>query len=90
VYDIGHLHDGGIDISIKRTSTGQVGCTSIAHYDMDEPMGFPSSVSPCALHDYVNSGAAYTVTARYDNSMPHSAVMGIMLAYVWKGSPPTS
>lgn len=90
VFAGGHLHDGGIDISIKRTSTGQVACTSVAHYDMEEPMMFPSSISPCVLHDYVNSGQAYTLTARYDNSMPHPDVMGIMLAYVWKGSPPIS
>jgi len=88
VYAGGHLHDGGVDISIKRNSTGQIGCTSVAHYDMPEPMDFPSSITPCVLHDYVNTGETYTLTARYDNSMPHSAVMGIMLAYVWKGTPP--
>jgi Stress up-regulated Nod 19 len=85
----GHLHDGGIDISIKRASTGEVGCTAVAHYDMPEPMDFPSSISPCGMHHLVSAGATYTLTARYDNSQPHTAVMGIMMAFVWHGVPPT-
>lgn len=83
----GHLHDGGIDISIKRDSTGQVGCKSVAHYDVPEPMGFPSTITPCYMHDYVNAGETYTLTVRYDNSLPHTAVMGIMIARVWQGAP---
>ena len=73
----GHLHDGGIDISIKRASTGEVGCTSVAHYDVPEPMDFPSSISGCMLDHLVNAGETYTLTVRYDNSQPHTAVMGI-------------
>lgn len=89
VFAAGHLHDGGIDVSIKRNSTGQIGCTSVAHYDVPEPMDFPSSITPCILHHSVNGGETYTLAARYDNSMPHTAVMGIMLAYVWRGTPPS-
>ncbi|MDP9332031.1 MAG: hypothetical protein M3Q30_01780 [Actinomycetota bacterium] len=85
----GHLHAGGIDVSIKRSSTGTVGCTAVAKYDTPEPMDFPSSISSCVLHDSVNANESYTLTARYDNSMPHSGVMGIMLAYVWHGTPPS-
>jgi Stress up-regulated Nod 19 len=84
----GHLHDGGIDISIKKASTGEVGCTAVAHYDVPEPMDFPSSISACVMDHLVQAGQTYTVTVHYDNSMPHSAVMGIMLAYVWHGVPP--
>ncbi len=86
----GHLHDGGIDLTIRRTSNGAVGCTAIANYDVPEPMDFPSSISSCVMHDWVNGNENYTLTARYDNSMPHTAVMGIMLAYVWHGTPPLS
>ncbi|MGZ6973903.1 MAG: hypothetical protein ACXVKQ_08205 [Acidimicrobiia bacterium] len=88
VYTGGHLHDGGIDIKIAPPGLPSLGCTAVAHYDEPEPMDFPSSISPCFEHDYVNGGAQYTLTARYDNSMPHMAVMGIMLSYVWQGSPP--
>ncbi len=31
-------------------------------------------------------GHDYTVTARYDNSKPLDDVMGIVLAYVWRGT----
>ena len=56
VYAAGHLYDGGIDIGIKRDSTGQVGCTSVPRYDVPEPMDFPSSITPCVLHDFVTAG----------------------------------
>ncbi len=90
VYAGGHLHDGGIDLSIRRNSTGQVACTTVAQYNPPGMMGFPSSITPCVLHDFVNAGEGYTLTARYDNAAPHTAVMGIMLAYVWQGTPPPS
>jgi hypothetical protein len=82
----GHLHAGGIDVSIKRNTSG---CTAVAKYDVPEPMDFPSSISSCWLHEWVNANEHYTLTARYDNSKPYSGVMGIMLAYVWHGTPPT-
>lgn len=88
VYAGGHLHDGGVDLSIRRNSTGQVPCTTVANYNPPGMMGFPSSISACPLHNSVNAGEGYTLTARYDNSAPHAAVMGIMLAYIWKGTPP--
>ena len=90
VYTAGHLHDGGIDISIAPSGAPTLGCKAVAQYDVPEPMDFPSSISPCVQHDYVTGGSQYTLTARYDNSMPHMAVMGIMLSYVWQGSPPKS
>ncbi|HEY7438880.1 MAG TPA: hypothetical protein VIC35_05740 [Acidimicrobiia bacterium] len=86
----GHLHDGGIDISVKQDPSGPTGCTAVAKYDVPEPMDFPSSITSCVIHDYVHAGTQYTVTARYDNSMPHMDVMGIMLGYLWHGSPPSS
>jgi hypothetical protein len=51
-------------------------------------MEFPSSITSCVMHHTVTAGESYTLTAHYDNSMAHSAVMGIMLAYVWHGTPP--
>jgi len=52
------------------------------------PADIIESMTSCEMDHIVTAGAAYTVTARYDNSQPHSAVIGIMLAYVWKGTPP--
>jgi Stress up-regulated Nod 19 len=89
VYSGGHLHDGGISLSIATTGNPPFGCTAVAHYDVPAPMAFPSSISPCVQHDYVTAGTQYRLTARYDNSTPHAAVMGIMLSYLWQGSPPS-
>ena len=86
----GHLHGGGIDIGIKEDALAITGCTAVAHYDEMEPMDFPSSITSCRPHDYVVAGDKYTMTARYDNSKPYAGVMGIMLGYVWPGSPPAS
>ena len=86
----GHLHGGGIDIGIKEDALAINGCTAVAHYDEMEPMDFPSSITSCRPHDYVVAGDKYTMTARYDNSKPYAGVMGIMLGYVWPGSPPAS
>ena len=38
------------------------------------------------MHEKVNAGHDFTVTARYDNSQPYADVMGIMLSYVWWGT----
>jgi hypothetical protein len=95
VYAGGHLHGGGIDLTLKDPATGAK-CVMTAHYDM--PMGAafatpadmgmidpPTMIDPCPAHNLVAGGNSYSLTARYDNSQPYSAVMGIALAYVWRG-----
>src|SRR5262249_22146855 len=82
----GHLHDGGIDLTLKQINPAKVLCRAVAHYDMPEPTDFPSSISACSTAQRVTGGKRYNLIARYDNSMPHMAVMGIMLAYVWRGT----
>jgi hypothetical protein len=49
---------------------------------MDPPM----SIDPCPAHNIVVKGQPYTLTARYDNSMPYTDVMGIAIAYIWPGT----
>src|ERR687891_722307 len=80
----GHLHDGGIDITLKDTAPGSPACTGTATYHED-PRHL-ASINPCPMHEKVIAGHDYRVTARYDNSQPWEDVMGIMLTYVWWGT----
>jgi hypothetical protein len=95
VYAGGHLHGGGIDLTLKDASSGAQ-CVMTAHYDM--PMGQmfampaamgmmdpPTMIDPCPAHNLVVAGKSYSLTARYDNSQPYTDVMGIALTYVWHG-----
>ena len=67
-----------------------------AHYDMPmaemfataADMGMmdpPTQIDPCPAHNIVTAGNTYSLTARYDNSQPYTDVMGIALAYIWRG-----
>ncbi len=87
VYAGGHLHGGGMDITLHDDTFGNQ-CVMTATYaggGGGMAMNFPQSINPCAMHNLVVKGKPYTVTARYDNSQPYMAVMGIVLAYVWQG-----
>lgn len=84
IYTGGHLHDGGIDISLADSTTGANYCTGIASYH--ENPHHLAKINPCALHNRVIAGHDLAVTARYDNSEPLDDVMGIMLTYVWWGT----
>lgn len=95
VYAGGHLHGGGIDLTLRDLSTG-FQCVMTAHYDMpmDEMFAMPTDmgmmdpptmIDPCPGHNLVGAGKAYSLTARYDNSQPYTDVMGIALVYVWHG-----
>jgi hypothetical protein len=80
----GHLHDGGIDIRLLDTTADVTLCKAVATYHED-PRHL-ASINPCVIHEKVVAGHTYRVAARYDNSMPHQDVMGIMLTYVWWGT----
>jgi hypothetical protein len=80
----GHLHDGGIDISLKDATTGTEFCKGIVSYH--ENPHHLASINGCLLHHKVEGGHPFTVTARYKNSEPYADVMGIMLTYVWWGT----
>jgi hypothetical protein len=81
----GHLHGGGIDIAIRDNADG-LQCTMVAKYDHVHPHDAPTSISTCPTHEQIGAGQTFTVTSRYDNSEPHQDVMGIVLAYGWRGS----
>jgi len=85
VFSGGHMHEGGIDISLKDDTTGQVACTGVAEYHTGTPYHL-SKIPGCSLHHKVTAGHSYSVTSRYDNSQPYADVMGIMLTYAWEGT----
>jgi hypothetical protein len=87
VYAGGHLHGGGVDLTLHDGLSGAE-CVMTAHYDTPGMMGMmdpPLSIDTCPAHNLVVKGQPYTLTARYDNSMPYTDVMGISIAYVWPG-----
>jgi hypothetical protein len=84
VFSGGHLHDGGIDITLKDGTSGSEFCKGVATYH--ENPHHLATINGCLLHHQVTSGHTFTVTSRYDNSQPYEDVMGIMLTYVWWGT----
>jgi len=80
----GHLHDGGVDITVSDAAPGSPTCTGTATYH--ENPHHLATINPCFLHEKVTAGHSYRVTSRYDNSQPYADVMGIVLAYVWWGT----
>ncbi|MEK6252215.1 MAG: hypothetical protein AABM43_09785 [Actinomycetota bacterium] len=84
VFSGGHLHDGGIDITLKDATQENGKCTGTATYH-ENPRHL-ATISPCVLHNKVVAGHQYSVTARYDNSQRWDDVMGINLTYVWRGT----
>lgn len=83
VFTGGHLHEGGIDITLKDETNNAIVCQGVASYHED-PRHL-ASINACPLHYPVRAGNSYSVTARYDNSQPWSDVMGIMMTWVWWG-----
>jgi hypothetical protein len=85
----GHIHAGGLDISLTRNGTGEDYCTATARY---APGGHPNhprlgqlqSISSCLLHSEVNAGETFTLRSRYDNEYEVLKAMGIMLAHVYE------
>ncbi len=85
VFSGGHLHEGGIDISLKDATSGQTMCTGVAEYHTGTPYHL-ATIPGCPLNAQMTAGHSYRVTSRYDNSQPYADVMGIMLTYVWEGT----
>lgn len=84
VFAAGHLHEGGIDITLKDAATSGPACVGTASYH-ENPRHL-ATINPCFMHNRITAGRSYSVTARYDNSQPWQDVMGIVLAYVWWGT----
>ena len=84
VFSAGHLHDGGIDITLKDSTSNTLVCKGVATYH--ENPHHLATINGCTGHEKVTAGHDFRVTARYDNSKPYADVMGIMLSYVWWGT----
>jgi hypothetical protein len=85
VFSAGHLHNGGIDITLRDEANNATVCQGVASYH-ENPRHL-ASINPCTLNYPVTAGDSYSVTARYDNSQPWPDVMGIMMTWVWWGQP---
>jgi hypothetical protein len=81
VFAGGHLHNGGIDITLRDDTNNATICQGVATYH-ENPRHL-ASINPCILDYPVTAGDTYSVTARYDNSQPWPDVMGIMMTWVW-------
>jgi hypothetical protein len=93
----GHVHDGGVSISLTNDTTKQRMCTSYAGYGTKpEYMGTVESMSICANDRIgtVKAGENLLVDAYYNTRQAAGDVMGIMIAYIYEttdlngGSPP--
>jgi hypothetical protein len=81
IFSGGHLHEGGIDITLRDEANNTTICQGVASYH-ENPRHL-ASINPCELNYPVTAGDDYSVTARYDNSQPWPDVMGIMMTWVW-------
>ncbi len=83
----GHVHNGGISITLSNASTGQRMCTSYAGYGTKPAyMGSVEWMSICA-HDRigtVRSGEDLLLDTYYNMQSAANDVMGIMIAYVYE------
>jgi hypothetical protein len=96
----GHVHNGGISITLSNATKGERMCTSLAGYGTKPAyMGSVESMSICQ-HDRigtVKAGEDLLLDTYYNMSAAAKDVMGIMIAYVYEttdlgggGAPPAA
>ncbi|MEX2539933.1 MAG: hypothetical protein WD646_14900 [Actinomycetota bacterium] len=96
----GHVHNGGISITLSNATKGELMCTSLAGYGTKPAyMGSVESMSICQ-HDRigtVRAGEDLLLDTYYNMSAAANDVMGIMIAYVYEttdlsggGAPPAA
>merc|ERR1711869_194549 len=85
-YTVGHLHVGGIDISLYDDSTGELICRSEAIYgNGTEPANeenYIVGMTPCYFDDppVFNKNDKFRIVSRYNNTKPHFGVMSLFLS----------
>jgi hypothetical protein len=89
VFAGGHLHAGGIDLSLTRDGTGEDYCTALPKYTpgghpSHPRLGYLNDIDPCPIHSRVNAGERFTLRSTYDNQYPVAKAMGIMLMHVYE------
>jgi hypothetical protein len=88
----GHIHAGGIDISLTRDANDENICTAVASYNgqMVHPFhpefGQLDDITYCPLTSKVSSGETFTLRSNYDNEYQTLKAMGIMLVHIYEPS----
>ncbi len=89
----GHLHDGGVNITVKNMNTGKLLCDSRAGYG-ETPLyvghhgdAHISSMSTCTMRngvpvDTISNGQRITMTSNYNATEAATDAMGIVIMYV--------
>jgi hypothetical protein len=83
----GHVHDGGLSITLRNASTDQHMCRSVAGYGNDPSYeGAIDRMSVCTWDRLgtVREGERLAIDAVYDTPEPIESAMGIMMAFVYE------
>jgi len=88
----GHLHGGGIRLDLENATCSTALFTSWPSWGGPEPRPLLHEPGPSHMSSFrspegipVAAGDVLRLTATYDNSLPHTRAMGIMLAYLAPG-----
>jgi hypothetical protein len=87
VLTAGHVHDGGVSITLSNATTRQSLCRSVAGYGTKPAfMGAIDSMSVCGWDRVgtVRAGETLRISALYDTPEALPDVMGIILAFVFE------
>ena len=83
----GHVHDGGVRITVSNQTTGRRICTSWAGYGTKAAyQGSIESMSYCSWDSLgtVKAGEVLDLESVYDAAQPVPDAMGIMVMHVWE------
>ncbi len=82
----GHVHGGGVGLTLDNATTGQRICSSRAAYGSDAMEGMIAEMSTCSWDSLgaLRAGDKLTMTSLYDAPKPMNDVMGIMLIAVYE------
>ena len=85
----GHLHGGGIKLELADQTCGRTLFTSLPSWNGPIPLPLLHEPGPTKMSSFqsplgvpVAAGSDLRLTAVYDNSRPHTRVMGIMIVYL--------
>jgi hypothetical protein len=88
----GHLHGGGISLALSDETCGRTLFTSLPTWGAAAPRPILHEPGPSHMSSFaspigipVAAGDTLRLTATYDDSVPHTRVMGIMIAYLSPG-----
>jgi plastocyanin len=85
----GHLHGGGIKLELSDRTCGRTLFSSLPSWNGPIPLPLLHEPGPTKMSSFqsplgipVAAGDTLRLTAVYDNSRPHTRVMGIMIVYL--------